>query len=117
MSRNRRLEPSPETTAFKAVVVHFHPEAAHRQAFLKAVEQALQCPTPYEIIAVSAGFDRHEEDWGGLLATEDYRAIGKMVKEHALRRCQGRRFGVLEGGYNHAVLGRNLASFLEGLSD
>jgi len=97
--------------------LYFHPEAAHRQAFLKAVEQALQCPTPYEIIAVSAGFDRHEEDWGGLLATEDYRAIGKMVKEHSLLRCQGRRFGVLEGGYNHAVLGRNLASFLEGLSD
>jgi acetoin utilization deacetylase AcuC-like enzyme len=52
-----------------------------------------------------------------LLATEDYRAIGKMVKEHALLRCQGRRFGVLEGGYNHAVLGSNVASFLEGLRD
>lgn len=25
MSRNRRLEPSPETTAFKAVVVHWEP--------------------------------------------------------------------------------------------
>jgi acetoin utilization deacetylase AcuC-like enzyme len=66
---------------------------------------------------MSAGFDRHEQDWGGLLATEDYRAIGKSVKEHALLRCQGRRFGVLEGGYNHAVLGRNVESFLQGLSD
>lgn len=97
--------------------IYFHPEAGNRQDFLKAVEQALRSPTPYEIIAVSAGFDRHQEDWGGLLATEDYLAIGKLVKEQALLRCQGRRFGVLEGGYNHAVLGRNVKNFLEGLGD
>lgn len=97
--------------------LYFHPEATSRPAFLKAVEQALQSPTPYEIIAVSAGFDRHEQDWGGLLATEDYRAIGEWVKEHSRLRCQGRRFGVLEGGYNHAVLGSNVESFLQGLRD
>ena len=74
-------------------------------------------PTTDEIVAVSAGFDRHQEDGGGLLATEDYRAIGESVKEHARLRCQGRRFGVLEGGYNHAVLGSNVESFLEGLRD
>lgn len=97
--------------------LYFHPEAGNRQDFLKAVEQALHSLTPYEIVAVSAGFDRHQEDWGGLLTTEDYRAIGELVKEHARLRCQGRRFGVLEGGYNHAVLGSNVASFLEGLRD
>lgn len=97
--------------------LYFHPEAANRPAFLKAVEQALQCPIPYEIIAASAGFDRHEQDWGGLLATEDYLTIGKRVKEHALLRCEGRRFGVLEGGYNHAVLGSNVESFLRGFRD
>ncbi|MDS4059871.1 MAG: pyridoxal-dependent decarboxylase [Candidatus Contendobacter sp.] len=77
-------------------------------------------PTTCEIVAVSAGFDRRERDWGGLLATpgrEDYRAIGESVEEHARLRCQGRRFGVLEGGYNHAVLGRNVESFLQGSSD
>jgi len=68
-------------------------------------------------IAISAGFDRHEEDWGGLLKTEDYFTIGKWAKEASLERCQGRRFGVLEGGYNHSVLGRNVKSFLQGLSD
>jgi acetoin utilization deacetylase AcuC-like enzyme len=94
--------------------LYFHPEAGNRRDFLKEVERSLQSPTPYDIIAVSAGFDRHQEDWGGLLATEDYRAIGESVKEHARRRCQGRRFGVLEGGYNHAVLGSNVESFLEG---
>ena len=97
--------------------VYFHPEAATRPAFLQEVERALQCPTPYDIVAVSAGFDRHREDWGDLLATEDYFAIGQSVKEHALRRCRGRRFGVLEGGYNHSILGDNVGRFLEGLGD
>jgi acetoin utilization deacetylase AcuC-like enzyme len=96
---------------------YFHPEGTNRQAFLKEVEQALQSRTPYDIIAVSAGFDRHEEDWGGLLTTEDYLTIGKWVKEQSLIHCQGRRFGVLEGGYNHSVLGKNVKSFLQGLSD
>jgi len=97
--------------------LYCHPEAGNRSAFLEAVERVLQSKFPYEIIAVSAGFDRHEDDWGGLLATEDYFTIGKRVKEQSRLRCQGRRFGVLEGGYNHAVLGRNVRSFLEGLSD
>ena len=98
-------------------VGYFHPEGTNRLAFLKEVEKSLQSKTAYDIIAVSAGFDRHEEDWGGLLTTEDYFTIGQWVKEHALTRCQGRRFGVLEGGYNHSVLGRNVRSFLQGLSD
>jgi len=96
---------------------YFHPEGTNRESFLKEVEQSLRAKSPYDIIAVSAGFDRHEEDWGGLLTTEDYFTIGQRVKEHSLTRCQGRRFGVLEGGYNHSVLGKNVRSFLQGLSD
>jgi acetoin utilization deacetylase AcuC-like enzyme len=96
---------------------YFHPEGTNRMAFLKEVEKSLQSISPYDIIAVSAGFDRHEEDWGGLLKTEDYLTIGQWVKTFSLDRCQGRRFGVLEGGYNHSVLGRNVRSFLQGLSD
>lgn len=96
---------------------YFHPEGTNRQAFLNEVEKALQSRSPFDVIAVSAGFDRHEEDWGGLLTTEDYLTIGKWVKEQSLIRCQGRRFGVLEGGYNHSVLGKNVRSFLQGLSD
>ena len=69
----------------------------------------------FDILAVSAGFDRHEEDWGGTLTTEDYRTSGQHVKEATLRVCQGRRFGVLEGGYNHAVLGLNVKAFIEGM--
>jgi len=98
-------------------VSYFHPEATRREEFLEAVKRCLQTERPYDIIAISAGFDRHEEDWGGLLKTEDYLTIGKWAKEASVERCRRRRFGVLEGGYNHSVLGRNVNSFLQGLSD
>ena len=70
----------------------------------------------YDLIAVSAGFDRALEDWGGMLREEDYRELGRVMKEHAERKCAGRRFAVLEGGYNHEVLGRNIKAFLQGFS-
>ncbi|WP_290902372.1 histone deacetylase family protein [Ferroglobus sp.] len=68
----------------------------------------------YDIIAVSAGFDRHKEDWGDQLETEDYTEIGKIIKEYAEEKCGGRRFAVLEGGYNHKVLGKNVRAFIKG---
>ena len=98
-------------------VSYFHPEGTNRESFLKDLQRSLQTDRSNEIIAVSAGFDRHEEDWGGLLKTEDYFSIGRWAKEFSLEKCQGRRFGVLEGGYNHSVLGRNVRSFLQGFSD
>jgi len=98
-------------------VLYAHPEGPNRDLFLKDLQKALQTEKAYDLLAVSAGFDRHEEDWGGLLQTGDYFNIGKWVKEVSLERCQGRRFGVLEGGYNHDVLGRNVKSFLQGLTD
>jgi len=98
-------------------VSYFHPEGTRREGFLEEVRTSLQTERPYDIIAISAGFDRHEEDWGGLLKTEDYFTIGEWARKAALEHCQGRRFGVLEGGYNHSVLGRNVKSFLQGFSD
>ncbi len=38
-----------------------------------------------DVIAVSAGFDNHAQDWGGLLSTADYRTMGRWVREAALR--------------------------------
>ncbi|MCS7121806.1 MAG: histone deacetylase family protein [Archaeoglobaceae archaeon] len=67
----------------------------------------------YDIIAVSAGFDKHVDDWGGILETEDYREIGRIIREYS-EKCKGRRFAVLEGGYNHRVLGKNVKSFIKG---
>lgn len=68
----------------------------------------------YDIIAVSAGFDKHKKDWGGHLETEDYRELGRMIAEFAAEKCHGRRFAVLEGGYNTDVLGKNVRAFFEG---
>jgi len=98
-------------------VTYFHPEGANRQTFLNSIQQTLGSDKDYDIIAISAGFDRHEEDWGGLLKTEDYHTIGKWTKDFSLENCQGRRFGVLEGGYNHSVLGGNVKAFLEGFAN
>ncbi len=96
-------------------VVYFHPEGRDRQEFVDSISRFL-AQAKADIVAVSAGFDRHEQDWGGLLKTEDYQTIGKLVKGHAEKICQGRRYGVLEGGYNHDVLGRNVKALLEGMN-
>ncbi|MFA5528645.1 MAG: hypothetical protein WC996_08505 [Peptostreptococcales bacterium] len=66
------------------------------------------------MIAASAGFDSAEGDWGGLLKTEDYTTLGRLMQE-AAQRNQGGCFGILEGGYNHDVLGKNVLAFIEGL--
>jgi acetoin utilization deacetylase AcuC-like enzyme len=96
-------------------VTYCHPEGVSNEHFVNSVSEFLR-NAKADIIAVSAGFDRHERDWGGLLKTEDYQTIGKMVKEFAQRVCQGRRFGVLEGGYNHDVLGANVKALLDGMN-
>jgi len=98
-------------------VYYFHPAGTNREACLKDIQRCLETKAGYDIIAISAGFDRHEEDWGGLLKTEDYFSIGTWAKEYSIEHCQGRRFGVLEGGYNHTVLGQNVKRFLQGLTD
>ncbi|MCX5896209.1 MAG: histone deacetylase family protein [Proteobacteria bacterium] len=96
-------------------IEYFQPTVDNRERFVKIIEKKLTEESAYDILAVSAGFDRHVDDWGGELTTEDYRTIGALVKEAAEKVCRGRRFAVLEGGYNHSVLGRNVKSFLEGL--
>jgi len=96
-------------------IVYFHPSSHSRKDFMTAIAARLERESGYSVLAISAGFDRHVEDWGGELTTEDYTTIGKLAKDAAERNCQGRRFAVLEGGYNHRVLGRNVKAFLEGL--
>ena len=70
--------------------------------------------TTFDALAVSAGFDRGVADWGGTLSDTDYRQIGEMLKHFSNERSQGRRFAILEGGYNHTTLGASILSFLEG---
>ena len=66
------------------------------------------------LLAVSAGFDRHILDWGGLLSTDDYFTIGKILKSFDENVGDNRRFACLEGGYNHDVLGKNVRAFIDG---
>lgn len=68
----------------------------------------------FDLMAVSAGFDRSVDDWGGILTPQDFMKIGKLLRDFAERKCSGRRFAVLEGGYNRHTLGRDVKAFLEG---
>ncbi len=97
-------------------VTYFHPDGSNRQAYLDELSRFLSDKhEAFDILALSAGFDRHEQDWGGMLRTEDYGTIGEMIKEFAKGKCGGRRFAVLEGGYNHSVLGKNVKALLKGV--
>ncbi|MBT8366270.1 MAG: histone deacetylase family protein [Deltaproteobacteria bacterium] len=67
------------------------------------------------LIGISAGFDNHTADWGGLLYTEDYEQIGYQVRS-AANRNGGGCFAILEGGYNHEVLGENVMALIQGMA-
>lgn len=84
-----------------------------RDKYLYAVEQILS-ETSVDMIGISAGFDNHMKDWGGLLTTGDYHLIGQMTARSAAAN-NGGCFAILEGGYNHAVLGLNAAALINGL--
>ncbi len=90
-----------------------NPEASHAVRYLELAEEALEV-SDADMIGVSAGFDNHLKDWGGLLSTRDYQILGRLVRQTADRN-QGGCFGILEGGYNHDVLGRNVWAFLRGM--
>ena len=88
-------------------------EASTRKGFLDEISTGMAgCQA--DIIGISAGFDNHREDWGGLLETDDYREIGRIVKD-AARDSNGGCFAILEGGYNHDVLGQNVMALIDGL--
>lgn len=97
----------------KGYVDIHNPESHDRKAYLEDVSRRLS-RAEADMVAVSAGFDNHAEDWGGVLLTEDYRTMGRMVLE-ASKRLGAGCFGVLEGGYNHSVIGANVLAFLKGL--
>jgi acetoin utilization deacetylase AcuC-like enzyme len=93
----------------------YNPVASYPEEYLKNVKSRL-FSEKVDIIGVSAGFDNHAEDWGGLLSTADYTEIGRMVRE-ASKKNRGGCFAILEGGYNHSVLGQNVMAFIEGMEE
>jgi len=88
--------------------------SGNRDAYIQEVaDEMSQCRV--DMIGISAGFDNHEEDWGRTLKTDDYREIGRLVSATA-QQSGGGCFAILEGGYNHQVLGYNVLALIEGLS-
>lgn len=92
-------------------VVNF--EDHDRSRYLEDVAKVLDS-TQADIIGISAGFDNHVDDWGGLLRTSDYEKIGRLVRGAAQRNNSG-CFAILEGGYNHDVLGENVLALIRGM--
>jgi acetoin utilization deacetylase AcuC-like enzyme len=97
-------------------VTYRHLKGQNREAFLENLLEFIKNEKA-DLVAVSAGFDRHIKDWGGLLTTEDYGKIGHMLGEFARAHCGGRIFAALEGGYNARSLGDAFDAFCRGVEN
>lgn len=86
--------------------------AFQREEFLKKVESAISDATSYDIIGCSAGFDTYVHDWGGILLTDDYCEIARMITS-----ANPHTFTILEGGYYISDLGKNVVSYLKGIQE
>ena len=91
-----------------------NPYSHDNVAYLKEVEKDMQALENIDIFAASAGFDQGIDDWGHLLYPEDYKKLGSLMKEYSEKLCNGRRYAILEGGYNHSVIGTNVDAFCQG---
>lgn len=102
------------TFSSNAKVNYYSGQGKTNEQFIQNLKDHLSDLQNIDILGVSAGFDRGIDDWGGLLTIDDYHQIGKILKAFTTKKCLGRRFAVLEGGYNHNVLGKNVRAFIEG---
>lgn len=91
-----------------------NPAGRNERTYLSEVASVLEHAGPCDIIAASAGFDEYTKDWGGKLTTRAFRELGAMMKEFSEKRCGGRRYALLEGGYYHEDLGVNVHAFCDG---
>lgn len=91
----------------------YNPPERSREKYMQNIARLLS-ETDTDIIGISAGFDHHVDDWGKMLETQDYYSIGTLVRSAAKKNGAG-FFAILEGGYNHAVLGQNVKALIEGM--
>jgi acetoin utilization deacetylase AcuC-like enzyme len=91
-----------------------NPSSSGRTGYIKEVEEYMKNLKEIDIFAASAGFDEGIDDWGHKLYPEDYIELGRLMKEYSEKLCKGRRYALLEGGYNHNVLPKNVDSFCQG---
>ena len=98
------------------IVSILNPTSTERGNYLREVEAYMKGLADVDIFAASAGFDQGIDDWGALLYPEDYTELGRLMKEYSKKLCKGRRYAILEGGYNHEVIGLNTDSFCQGFA-
>jgi len=91
-----------------------NPSSSGNVNYIKEVENYMQNLKSIDIFVASAGFDEGISDWGNKLYPEDYHELGNLMKKYSEKLCKGRRFALLEGGYNHEVLPNNVYSFCQG---
>jgi len=97
---------------FKVLILN--PVSPDRKSYLQEVEEYMKDIKDVDIFAASAGFDQGISDWGSLLYPEDYTELGRLMKVYSEKICKGRRYAILEGGYNHEAIGVNTDSFCKG---
>jgi len=98
---------------FRVKILNPHDESSHT-AYINEVSAYMEKLEEIDIFVASAGFDQGIDDWGHLLYPEDYTELGRLMREHSNRLCKGRRYALLEGGYNHSVIGINVDAFCQG---
>jgi len=91
-----------------------NPDSSGRTSYIKEVQSYMEELDDIDIFVASAGFDQGIDDWGHLLYPEDYLELGELMKDYSVKLCEGRRYALLEGGYNHEVLPKNVNSFCQG---
>lgn len=91
-----------------------NPMSHERGDYIREVEEYMKDLHDVDIFVASAGFDQGINDWGNLLYPEDYRELGRLMKEYAGKLCSGRRYALLEGGYNHEAIAFNFDAFCGG---
>lgn len=94
-----------------------NPGAPTEKEYLMEVKNSLENAGEADIITASAGFDQGVSDWGGLLTPGAYFEIGTMMKEYSRLNCMGRRYALLEGGYNFRDMALSVKAFCEGFRD
>ena len=102
------------TDDFKVQILN--PNSNNRKDYIAEVEEYLQELKNVDIFTASAGFDQGINDWGNLLTPKDYTELGRLMKEYSNKLCKGRRYALLEGGYNHDAIGKNVGAFCQGFN-
>lgn len=91
-----------------------NPYSNDEDKYIEEIKTTLDSLSGIDIILASAGFDNARGDWGNVLSTESYNNIGMLLKEYSLKLCKGRRYALLEGGYNYSLIPTNFDSFCKG---